>query len=296
MMEALRRVRRCFALALLTLALLAMPAQAQMVQPELALLDRRMTAVHVGPSDSMVIGLLEDGEPLRILGRSGGYYRVDCCGMRGYVADAQVEQRDGGEYYVNCDPESAETYSFDCCAPQELEELQTGLIKLAMKQLGTQYVPGGARPGEFDCSGLVYYVYARQGFVLGRQSWRQLGSVAIEREELQPGDLVFFQGTTDGSGLVSHVGIYAGDGKMIHAANGGVMLSGLDEAYWSEHYLCSRRVLLPGLVQADADAYRQTEQEFWWEDPAESAGSLFAERPRRGFPAGRIAVCCMHSL
>ncbi len=90
-----------------------------------------------------------------------------------------------------------------------------GAVGIAMQYLGVPYVWGGADPSGFDCSGLVMYVYAQMGISLPHGATAQYAAgTPIDYSELQPGDLVFFG---SGGGYMSHVGIYAGGGSMIHA-------------------------------------------------------------------------------
>ncbi len=113
----------------------------------------------------------------------------------------------------------------------------------AMRYLGTPYAWGGTTPAGVDCSGLVYAVYAPYVPHLGRTSYDQwTAGTAVERADLAPGDLVFFN--TDGSGA-SHVGIYIGDGQFVHPATTAhrVVVDRLDAPYYASHYLGARRVL-----------------------------------------------------
>lgn len=112
----------------------------------------------------------------------------------------------------------------------------------ALQLQGKPYVYGGESPSQgFDCSGLVYYVYNRQGVRLPRDTQslaRQLP--AVQPEQRQPGDLLFF--TTDRP--FSHVGIYVGDERFVHAPSartGRVMVSDLRQPYWRERFIGVRR-------------------------------------------------------
>ena len=74
----------------------------------------------------------------------------------------------------------------------------------------------------------------------------------IPKEDLQCGDLVFFQNTTGYGHFASHVGIYIGNNQMVHAGDGGVGIADLDDPYFVRHYMCSRRVVLSGMpLQAE---------------------------------------------
>lgn len=114
----------------------------------------------------------------------------------------------------------------------------------ALNFVGARYRYGAMGPSAFDCSGLTSYVYARQGVRLPRTAASQYGAgTRISPSELQPGDLVFFAGTTSGRGI-THVGIYIGGGKMVHAATPrtGVEVASLNSSYYQSHYYGAVRV------------------------------------------------------
>ena len=115
----------------------------------------------------------------------------------------------------------------------------------ALSLVGTPYRYGGNTPDAgFDCSGLVNYVYQDMLALRLPRSSRELAKVQgppMARERLASGDLVFF-----GSGReVSHVGIYVGEGRFVHAPSSGgtVRLDRLDGPYWLDHYSGAKRVL-----------------------------------------------------
>lgn len=117
----------------------------------------------------------------------------------------------------------------------------------ALGLVGTPYRWGGNTPDSgFDCSGLIGYVYREAaGLRLPRSTREMLAMRApgVRPGALRSGDLVFF--ATDGSGRVSHAGIYVGEGRFVHApSNGGtVRLDRLADGYWQGRYLGARRVL-----------------------------------------------------
>ncbi len=114
-----------------------------------------------------------------------------------------------------------------------------GVVGVAMSQLGTPYVWGGASPGGFDCSGLVMWSYAQLGVSLPHSTYALFAmGVPVSRDQLEPGDLVFFDG-------VGHVGIYIGGGQFIHAPHTGdvVKISSLDEGWYTASYVGARRIL-----------------------------------------------------
>jgi cell wall-associated NlpC family hydrolase len=124
---------------------------------------------------------------------------------------------------------------------------------LVMKQLATDslnyigvpYHWGGTSPDTgFDCSGFVYYLFQKHGITsVPRTSSAQLDQMgtAIDRNHLQPGDLVFF--SLSGNGAVSHVGIYLGDGKFVSPLSSkGVYVQTLDNPYWAPKYVNAKRL------------------------------------------------------
>ena len=115
------------------------------------------------------------------------------------------------------------------------------IVDRALSLQGTPYVFGGTTLRGFDCSGFTKYVFASSGISLPRTSYAQFASgVAVGKDDLRPGDLVFF--TTYAKGP-SHVGIYIGGGRFVQASNpnSGVKTSSLSDSYYSSRYLGARR-------------------------------------------------------
>lgn len=117
-----------------------------------------------------------------------------------------------------------------------------GIIDIAQQFLGVPYVWGGSSPNGFDCSGFVQYVYAQRGIQLPRTADIQAtAGRPVSKAELQPGDLVFFAGDYVN---ISHVGIYVGNGQMIHASSShGIAYDDLSRDYRVTHYAGACRVL-----------------------------------------------------
>ena len=119
------------------------------------------------------------------------------------------------------------------------------MIREAEKYLGYPYVWGGSSPStSFDCSGFVSYVinHCGNGWSVGRLTANGLMGVCdiIPRSSAKPGDLIFFQGTYDTSGA-SHVGIYVGNGMMIHCGNP-ISYASIETSYWQSHFYCFGRI------------------------------------------------------
>jgi len=128
--------------------------------------------------------------------------------------------------------------------PRIADEAVGGAIAdVAMGMVGTRYLYGGTDPLEgFDCSGLVYYTYTSNGQAVPRTSRDQFDAASkISLAEAAEGDLVFFRDQEK----LSHVGIYLGDGRFVHApANGqNVAVGSLDSHYYREHLVAVGRLL-----------------------------------------------------
>ena len=148
----------------------------------------------------------------------------------------------GGSDQVRMDPGA--TRDWPTQAPVDPARANAVLMR-AISLVGTPYRYGGNTPeGGFDCSGLVGYVYRDMLDVRLPRTTRDLAALQgprIPPSRLASGDLVFF-GT---NGAVSHVGIYVGEGRFVHAPTSGgtVRLDQLDGHWWREHYTGARRVL-----------------------------------------------------
>ena len=113
-----------------------------------------------------------------------------------------------------------------------------GVVGIAMQYLGTPYVWGGASPCGFDCSGFIMYVFGQIGVSLPHHAASQYGMGSpVSRDQLQPGDLVFFNG-------LGHVGIYIGGGQFVHSPHTGdvVKISSLSDSWYASTWVGARRI------------------------------------------------------
>ncbi|MGH7313553.1 MAG: C40 family peptidase, partial [Candidatus Rokuibacteriota bacterium] len=113
------------------------------------------------------------------------------------------------------------------------------VVQLATRHVGRPYTWGGSSPSGFDCSGFVMFVYGKVGVSLPHNAARQYAyGTPVRRDELQPGDLVFFD-------RLRHNGIYIGDGQFVHASQqgSGVKISRLDGYWFRERWIGARRLL-----------------------------------------------------
>ena len=117
------------------------------------------------------------------------------------------------------------------------------VVSMAMPFLGTRYRSGGASPSGFDCSGFTMYLYAQLGYSLPHSATAQYKNCgyAVAKSDLQPGDLVFF---SDSSHAIGHVGIYIGNGQIIHArySVGKITIDSLSASYYASRYVGAKRI------------------------------------------------------
>lgn len=115
-----------------------------------------------------------------------------------------------------------------------------GIIEIADQYIGTPYKSGGNSPAGFDCSGFTSFVYQKAGYTLSRTADGQYSELNVVKKP-QIGDLVFFRISGN---RISHVGIYAGNLKMIHAPSSGktVEYADMTIGYWKTRYAGSRSV------------------------------------------------------
>ncbi len=180
------------------------------------------------------------GTEVIILDKEGDWYRVALDnGTTGYMASWLLDTR-AQRRVRQAEASSAGTSS---AGPSAGSGFGQALVDTAMQYLGCPYVRAGRSPSGFDCSGFVHYVLGKHGIHVSTSSRAQFHEgTPVSRSNLQPGDVVFFKNTYRSG--ISHVGIYIGDGKFIHASNrrSDVKISELDSAYYAPRYAGARRM------------------------------------------------------
>ena len=173
------------------------------------------------------VASIPGGTVLELEGVDNGWYKVTYSGKTGYVSSDYIT--------ITTEPDATETASSD---------LGAQIVAYAEEYLGTPYVLGGNGPNQFDCSGFTKYVYSHFGYTLNRTATDQLqNGVSVSKDELQPGDLVFFKYRT--SKPVSHVGIYIGNGEFIHASTNRyvVQIDQMESGHYANVYVYARRII-----------------------------------------------------
>ena len=218
-----------------------------------------------------VIGCLENGTKITVLSSTKYFYKIDCFDMKGYIAKEQVIQDEEGNYIVRCLASSSETTVLPTVSAEEVLSQRSVVKTYSAKFKGVKYVWGGTSPRGFDCSGFTQYVFKHAGFALNRNCNNQMrNGVIIAKEDMQCGDLIFFENTQGNKNQVAtHVGIYIGNGKMIHAGSKGIAIVDLSNSYYENHYLCARRVILTDTMEQTlpvASGVNQNINSSFWRD------------------------------
>lgn len=146
----------------------------------------------------------------------------------------------GDDIYVIPGTGGAGYDDYDIPGEALTNERFANMMREAEKYLGYPYVWGGSSPStSFDCSGFVSWVinHCGNGWNVGRQTASGLKNLCqmVSPSQAQAGDLIFFEGTYDSLGPISHVGIYVGNGMMIHCGNP-ISYANINTSYWQEHF------------------------------------------------------------
>ncbi len=187
-------------------------------------------------TSSSILSSLKNGQKVSIVGISDGWYKVVANGVTGYICPDYLDVNGGSS------ANKSEVFGSTVDTSANVDGIREDIIDFAAQFLGTPYVYGGNTPSGFDCSGFTSYVYKNMGISIARTSSDQRTTTEnISMEELLPGDLVFF----GSNNVVSHVGIYVGNGNFIHSPHTGsvVKYDTLTTGNYNLRFICGGRVL-----------------------------------------------------
>lgn len=182
------------------------------------------------------VATLSYGTEVGSISEDGGWTKVNHDDQTGYVSSQYLAEKGSVDTSSPSDSTNSPSQGAD------------SVISFAKTLLGKPYVWGAEGPNSFDCSGFTQYVMKKSaGVSIPRVSRDQSKYGAyVNRGDLRSGDLIFFDTEGSNNGSVSHVGIYMGNGEMIHASSGSskkVTISNINSSYYSSRYVNARRVL-----------------------------------------------------
>lgn len=203
--------------------------------------------VRQGPgTDYAILCSVRSGSFFAVTGKTDGWYQIACNGRTGYVSADYVVERTLDQILAEKDttPVVDPDDGVPVADPADYDRaLADQIVDYALQYLGYPYVYATAGPDSFDCSGFTSYVYKHFGYSLHRSSYDQLkDGKAVQKADLLPGDILLFSRNGD---IVTHVGLYIGNGEFIHASTSttGVIISDLYSDYYVQHYYAARRII-----------------------------------------------------
>jgi cell wall-associated NlpC family hydrolase len=234
------------------------------VSPKTAVVNISANVRKSPTTSSSILTSANPGIGFYVLGQSDDWYKVKLANSTigyiktSYVSFASVKVSRGVDYNTA----AAKTADAKTTAPQTVAPAQQNTqskatvaqaetsyyasrVLYAKSFLGTPYVYGANGPSAFDCSGFTKYVCAHFGVNLSRTAAEQAAQgTFVQKSDLQPGDLVFFDTSGQNTGNINHAGMYIGDGQFINASSGGgrVMISDITSGFYAGAYVTGRRV------------------------------------------------------
>ena len=205
--------------------------------------------VRKGPgTEYQYIDTLVLNNSVTVIAEIGDWYKVEVDGNTGYIAKRLLSNSKQDVTNRGAEERKSEEIKENSNTNNVQETLSKGeeIVEFAKQYLGCKYVYGGSGPSTFDCSGFTMFVYKNFGVSLSHSARAQSkNGVYVEKQDLQPGDLVFFKDYETMEGI-GHCGIYIGDGEFIHASSGTgycVKISTLLTGSYNTRYETARRII-----------------------------------------------------
>lgn len=199
-------------------------------------------------TSSEIVTTISINTAVEVIAETDGWSQVKVNGKEGYISSSLLASTKQETSRGATTPRKADTN--DTAEQKQSEKTTTStpspsgkgntVLATAQQYIGCKYVYGGTSPSGFDCSGFTSYVYRLHGVSLNRTAAGQYSNgVSVNRSDLQPGDLVMF-----GKSGINHVAIYAGGGRIVHAANSsrGVTTDTINSGYYNKNYVGARRI------------------------------------------------------
>lgn len=193
-------------------------------------------------TSSEIVASLPVNTAVDVIAETDGWSQVKVSGKEGYISSSLLSDKKQETSRSTETPRKAENRETE---KETTTSAPAGkgstVVATAQQYIGCKYVYGGTTPSGFDCSGFTSYVYKLHGVTLNRTAAGQYSNgVAVNRSDLQPGDLIMF-----GKSGINHVGIYMGGGMIVHAANAsrGVTTDTINSGYYNTNYVGARRVM-----------------------------------------------------
>lgn len=214
-------------------------------------------------SSDIVNTLLRNTE-VTLVAEEGDFYKIQYQDITGYISKSLISDKPVEEVTSRSSSErkTSQTQSNTASSENKTTTKETtektdnktttsnsssgsNVVSFAKQYIGYNYTYGGTKPSTgFDCSGFVYYVFNSCGYSLSRSCQVQANSgSAVSRQNLIPGDLIFFNNGSGGS--IGHVAIYIGGGQIVHAENSrtGVKTDTINSGYYNKYYYSARRII-----------------------------------------------------
>ena len=197
-------------------------------------------------TSSAIVANLPVNTAVEVISETNGWSKVKVNGKEGYISSSLLANKKQETSRGSTTPRKMETNTAEQNKTEKSTTTTTpsgkgsNVVATAQQYIGSKYIYGGTTPKGFDCSGFTSYVYKLHGVSLSRTAAGQYSNgVAVNRSDLQPGDLVMF-----GRSGINHVAIYVGGGKIVHAANAsrGVTIDTINSGYYNKTYVGARRI------------------------------------------------------
>lgn len=194
--------------------------------------------VRTGPATNYEsYGKINYAEPVTVVAYSDGWYKISYPPSEAGVAYISAN-------YITLTAPAQKAGSIANYGSAPSVSAGERVVQVAEQFLGLPYVYGGSTPAGFDCSGFTSYVFKQLGYDLNRSSYQQIDNgIPVSKSELMPGDLLLFK--KQGAARIHHVGIYVGNGMMIHSPQTGdvIKYTSIVTGYYNNCYYAARRIV-----------------------------------------------------